>query len=55
MFEVHVKNSDNKIKTVYGVKNDANGYPLFLIYTKNQWRWISAKHFVPINAANKIK
>lgn len=31
---------------VYSVKNDKNGYPHFLIFIKNQWRYISAKHFV---------
>lgn len=34
---------------VYGVRSDKHGYPQFLIYTNNQWRWVSAKHFEPID------
>ena len=33
---------------IYGVRSDKHGYPQFLIYNNNQWRWISAKHFEPI-------
>lgn len=34
--------------TVFAVQNDNHGYPMFLIYEKNQWRWKSAKYFRPI-------
>ena len=33
---------------VYKIKNNNNGYPTFLIYDENQWKWLSAKHFKPI-------
>ena len=33
---------------VYAVRDDKNGYPQFLIYEDNQWKYISAKHFIPI-------
>lgn len=32
---------------VYSIVNNSNGYPHFLIYIDNQWKWISARHFVP--------
>ena len=35
-----------KVK-VYAIRNDKNGYPHFLIYEDNQWKWKSAKHFTP--------
>ncbi len=42
-------NSDNfKTYTCYAVRDDSNGYPHFLIYDNNQWIWISAKHFKPV-------
>jgi len=31
--------------TVFAVRDDGNGYPLFLVKINNQWRYISAKHF----------
>lgn len=34
---------------VYGVCRDKNGYPQFLIYEENQWKWKSAKYFTPEN------
>lgn len=33
---------------VFGVRSDKHGYPQFLIYVDNQWRWVSAKRFEPI-------
>lgn len=52
MFEVWDKkvkttSSVNKL-TVYAVRDDRVGYPQFLVYKDNQWRWISAKHFIPV-------
>ena len=35
-----------KVK-VYAICNNKNGYPHFLIYEDNQWKWKSAKHFTP--------
>ena len=30
---------------VYNIKKDKNGYPLFLIYEDNEWKYVKAKHF----------
>lgn len=38
---------NDSVYEVYGVKNNANGYPCFLIYEKNQWHYYSAKFFIP--------
>lgn len=35
---------------VYGVAEDSNGYPKFLVRDDTQWRWRSAKHYIPVNA-----
>lgn len=40
---------DAKRLTVYYIRDDKTGYPQFLVYLGNQWRYISAKHFEPIN------
>lgn len=32
---------------VYNVRDDKNGYPHFLIYENGEWKYVSAKHFVP--------
>lgn len=38
----------NQIYGVYDVRCDTKtGYPQFLIYKNNQWRYISAKYFIP--------
>ena len=31
--------------TVCNVRDDKRGYPHFLVYIDNQWRYISAKYF----------
>lgn len=36
--------------TVYDIKNDKNGYPHFLIYENNEWKYVSAKHFIPVGS-----
>lgn len=42
----------NKVYQVFTVRNDAKtGFPQFLIYKDNQWRYISAKYFVPVGEA----
>ena len=43
-FKVHDKETFEPV-TVYDVTYNKAGYPLFLIYKKNQWIRISAKHF----------
>lgn len=40
------KNKSNLVK-VYAVRDDKNGYPHFLIYENNSWKYVSAKHFIP--------
>lgn len=49
MFRVADENDD--IVEVYWVKENKNGYPIFLIrnHKTNQWLWKSAKHFKSIN------
>ena len=32
---------------VFNVRDDKNGYPHFLIYENGEWKYVSAKHFVP--------
>lgn len=42
---------DKDIKTtvsVYAVRDDKNGYPHFLIYENKEWKYVKAKHFVPV-------
>lgn len=34
--------------TVYSVRDDNKGYPHFLVYFDNQWRYINAKYFKPV-------
>ena len=58
VFEVNRKDSveyDNNsgisLSTVkvYNVRDDKNGYPQFLIYEYGEWKYMSAKYFVPNN------
>lgn len=37
-----------KYVTVYNVRDDKKGYPHFLVCIDNQWRYISAKYFNPV-------
>ena len=39
MFNVYKKETDEIVRT------DRAGYPMFLIYENNQWKYRSAKHF----------
>lgn len=52
MFCVYIKDDPikdlKKLQHVYAVKDDKAGYPHFLIRYKNQWKWISAKHCIPL-------
>lgn len=45
------KRTDEKTE-IYSIKNNKNGYPVFLTYKNNQWKWESAKHFIP---ADRVK
>ena len=33
---------------VYNVRDDGNGYPQFLIFDDGQWKYKSAKYFIPV-------
>lgn len=47
VFQVVKKENHNIIREVYDVRNDNCGYPHFLIYENGEWKYVSAKHFVP--------
>lgn len=46
MFTVLYKET-GELTTVYHVNADKYGYPHFLIYHDRQWKYVSAKHYVP--------
>lgn len=52
MFEAIIDLQDPEcppmVVTVFNVRDDKSGYPHFLIYVDNQWRYLSAKYFKPI-------
>lgn len=39
---------NGKSYKIWSIRNDKKGFPHFLIYDNNQWKWQSAKHFKPI-------
>lgn len=47
VFQVVKKEDHSAIRKVYDVRNDNCGYPHFLIYENGEWKYVSAKHFVP--------
>lgn len=47
LFGAREKKTGNFI-SVFGMTDDSNGYPKFLIREDNQWKWKSAKHFMPL-------
>lgn len=50
LFDAYKRKDEYLEKTkVFAVRDDKNGYPHFLIYEYDQWKYVSAKHFVPIN------
>lgn len=48
LFRVCRKSDDIPVD-VYAIRDDNNGYPHFLIYEDNEWKYVKAKHFVPID------
>lgn len=52
MFSVKYKNNKlvdgEQVVKVFDIKNNKNGYPHFLIYYNKQWKYVSAKYFVPL-------
>jgi hypothetical protein len=50
LFEVWMKDGTFLERTkVFAVRDDKNGYPHFLIYELGEWKYVSAKHFIPID------
>ena len=43
------RKSDDMVVGVYAVRDDKNGYPHFLIFEEKEWKYVKAKHFVPID------
>lgn len=41
--------------SVYRVRDDKNGFPHFLVYKDKQWRYISAKHYIPVDQYYYVK
>ena len=56
VYRVFMDNTDFKFVpvSVYNVRDDKHGYPLFLIYDDLQWKYISAKHFIPAAYVKEI-
>ena len=46
-FKVVDKETDLVVH-VYGIRDDKKGFPHFLIYEDNQWKYKSAKLYMPI-------
>lgn len=46
MFNVYKKETD-EIVDVYDARTDRAGYPMFLVFENNQWKYRSAKYFKP--------
>ena len=42
-----INKETGRTRSVHAIKVNKCGYPHFLIYEKNQWKWVSAKHFKP--------
>lgn len=47
LFAVILKETDD-IRSVYDVRIDKTGYPHFLIYNDGEWKYMNAKHFMPV-------
>ena len=41
------RKTDGLTVSVYAVRDDKNGYPHFLTYEDGQWKYRSAKHYIP--------
>lgn len=52
MFQVkskYVKDTNfNFVRTVYAVKSNMYGEPLFLVYVDETWHWINAGDYEPV-------
>ena len=47
LFQVLEKKT-NLVVFVYHVRDDKRGFPHFLVHRDNQWKYISAKYFEPL-------
>lgn len=44
-----VRNKETEeVYKVYNIKDNKDNYPLFLIYSKNKWIYMSAKFYEPV-------
>lgn len=49
LFEVCKKNNEElESIQVFAVRDDKCGYPHFLVYENNEWKYMKAKHFMPV-------
>lgn len=46
MFKV-IDRYNNHIVQVFSVRDDKSGFPQFLVFEHNSWKWVSAKRFLP--------
>lgn len=47
---LYKRTNKSELVTIYDIRPDKNGYPHFLIYSDNQWMYVSAKHFLPVTS-----
>lgn len=45
----HYKTTLSEPIAVYNIRDDKSGYPHFLVYVNGEWKYISAKQFVPLS------
>lgn len=50
VFQVVKKEDHSVIRKVFDVRSDNCGYPHFLIYENGEWKYVSAKHFIPYSS-----
>lgn len=46
LFKV-IEKGTKRVVFVFDVRNDASGYPQFLVYKDREWKYRSAKNYVP--------
>lgn len=44
----------NKKVAIYGVQKNGSGYADFLIRKDNEWRWVSAKHYITLQEHQEL-
>lgn len=53
-FKVIDVDTDDEV-LIFDIRNDSNGYPQFLIYINGEWKYRSAKYYIPIEEYYKKK